>query len=130
MVLAIRYWWHTLELVTSAKYLGLTITNKLQWDQNVHQTCIFSPVCQRSPFESLEHVADTRSVSLVLDDISSCSSLYGFNFVYFCFRIRILHNLQHDEGGNYMAETETETENKLISRLCHTMALYTCLIFR
>jgi hypothetical protein len=20
-----------------------------------------------------------------------------------------LHNLQHDEGGNYMAETETET---------------------
>jgi hypothetical protein len=21
-----------------------------------------------------------------------------------------LHNLQHDEGGNYMAETETETE--------------------
>jgi hypothetical protein len=29
----------------------------------------------RSPFESLEHVADTRSVSLVVDDISSCSSL-------------------------------------------------------
>ena len=25
---------HTLELVTSAKYLGLTITNKLQWDQH------------------------------------------------------------------------------------------------
>ena len=24
-----------------------------------------------------------------------------------------LHNLQHDEGGNYMAETETETENML-----------------
>ena len=23
-----------------------------------------------------------------------------------------LHNLQHDEGGNYMAETETETEKK------------------
>jgi hypothetical protein len=24
-----------------------------------------------------------------------------------------LHNLQHDEGGNYMAETETETmENR------------------
>jgi hypothetical protein len=22
-----------------------------------------------------------------------------------------LHNLQHDEGGNYMAETETETSN-------------------
>jgi hypothetical protein len=36
---------HTLELLTSAKYLGLTITNKLP--------------------------------------------LYGFNFVYFCFRIRI-----------------------------------------
>jgi hypothetical protein len=44
--------------------------------------------CQ-PPFESLEHVADTRSVSLVVDDISSCSSLCGFNFVYFCFRIRI-----------------------------------------
>jgi hypothetical protein len=27
---------HTLELVTSAKYLGLTITNKLQWDQHIH----------------------------------------------------------------------------------------------
>ena len=54
-----------------------------------HQSCFFSPVCQRSPFESLEHVADTRSVSLVVDDIYSCSSLYGFNFVYFCFRIRI-----------------------------------------
>jgi hypothetical protein len=26
---------HTLELVTSAKYLGLTITNKLQWDQHI-----------------------------------------------------------------------------------------------
>jgi hypothetical protein len=26
-----------------------------------------------------------------------------------------LHNLQHDEGGNYMAETETETnKNSLI----------------
>jgi hypothetical protein len=24
-----------------------------------------------------------------------------------------LHNLQHDEGGNYMAETETETLIKL-----------------
>ena len=23
-----------------------------------------------------------------------------------------LHNLQHDEGGNYMAETETETETE------------------
>ena len=32
-----------------------------------HQSCIFSSVCQRSPFESLEHVADTRSVSLVVD---------------------------------------------------------------
>ena len=27
---------HTLELVTSAKYLGLTITNKLQWDQHIN----------------------------------------------------------------------------------------------
>ena len=35
-----------------------------------------------SPFESLEHVADTRSVFLVVDDISSCSSLYDFNFGY------------------------------------------------
>ena len=26
---------HTLELVTSAKYLGLIITNKLQWDQHI-----------------------------------------------------------------------------------------------
>jgi hypothetical protein len=26
-----------------------------------------------------------------------------------------LHNLQHDEGGNYMAETETETENTLLN---------------
>jgi hypothetical protein len=24
-----------------------------------------------------------------------------------------LHNLQHDEGGNYMAETETETYHKI-----------------
>jgi hypothetical protein len=24
-----------------------------------------------------------------------------------------LHNLQHDEGGNYMAETETETETPM-----------------
>jgi hypothetical protein len=29
---------HTLELVTSAKYLGLTITNKLQWDQHINNT--------------------------------------------------------------------------------------------
>ena len=35
---------------------------------------------------------DTRSVSLVVDDISSCSSLCGFNFVYFCFHIRIPNN--------------------------------------
>ena len=27
---------HTLESVTSAKYLGLTFTNKLQWDQHIH----------------------------------------------------------------------------------------------
>jgi hypothetical protein len=27
---------HTLELVISAKYLGLTITNKLQWDQHIN----------------------------------------------------------------------------------------------
>ena len=27
---------HTLELVKSAKYLGLTITNKLQWDQHIN----------------------------------------------------------------------------------------------
>ena len=27
---------HTLELVTSAKYLGVTITNKLQWDQHIN----------------------------------------------------------------------------------------------
>jgi hypothetical protein len=27
---------HTPELVTSAKYLGLTITNKLQWDQHIN----------------------------------------------------------------------------------------------
>ena len=27
---------HTLELLTSAKYLGLTITNKLQWDQHIN----------------------------------------------------------------------------------------------
>jgi hypothetical protein len=26
-----------------------------------------------------------------------------------------LHNLQHDEGGNYMAETETETETETSS---------------
>ena len=25
-----------------------------------------------------------------------------------------LHNLQHDEGGNYMAETETEKVHKII----------------
>ena len=27
---------HTLELLASAKYLGLTITNKLQWDQHIY----------------------------------------------------------------------------------------------
>jgi hypothetical protein len=31
---------HTLESVTSAKYLGLTFTNKLQWDQHIN--CITS----------------------------------------------------------------------------------------
>jgi hypothetical protein len=30
---------HTLELVTSAKYLGFTITNKLQWDQHILYNC-------------------------------------------------------------------------------------------
>jgi hypothetical protein len=29
---------HTLESVTSAKYLGLTFTNKLQWDQHRFQS--------------------------------------------------------------------------------------------
>ena len=29
-----------------------------------------------------------------------------------------LHNLQHDEGGNYMAETETETETpNIVSKI-------------
>ena len=34
-----------------------------------------------------------------------------------------LHNLQHDEGGNYMAETETETETG-------SLALCVCFVDR
>jgi hypothetical protein len=29
-----------------------------------------------------------------------------------------LHNLQYDEGGNHMAETETETEEKKMQIPC------------
>ena len=49
-----------------------------------HQSCIFFPVSQRSPFESLEHVDDTRLVSLVADDISRYIQLLFFVRLQFC----------------------------------------------
>jgi hypothetical protein len=52
------------------------------------------------------HVVDTRSVSLVVDDISSCSSLYGFNFVYFC---SITNTLQWDQHINNITAKANKT---------------------
>jgi hypothetical protein len=58
---------HTLESVTSAKYLGLTFTNKLQWDQHINcitskaNKSLFIPACVYGSQTVLAYSASGRA---------------------------------------------------------------------
>jgi hypothetical protein len=64
---------HTLESVTSAKYLGLTFTNKLQWDQHINK----SPGPRTEPWGTPE---STLTASEVDPSITTDCFLFASQF--------------------------------------------------